>query len=235
MERVVNDREAERAELEAFALPGLLKKLIGQRVVRSDEEGTALFAEVKRYLVLTHANPTRAVPVFSPLIDEVWHQFMLFTTEYAAFCERFFGRFMHHMPTRPDAAPAPVAASAGGEATEMTFAEFEAAYLEQFGRELGPLWDDLAVKGPASRVIRRVEVEPLVVIETGGGLEIRTRRDGQDRWLLRVSAAGAPALAFAAATEAFYVRELPGALSPADKVALCRKLTSVGVLRVAPS
>jgi hypothetical protein len=32
-------------------------------------------------------------------IDEMWHTFVLFTKDYAAFCERYFGHFVHHVPT----------------------------------------------------------------------------------------------------------------------------------------
>jgi hypothetical protein len=31
-------------------------------------------------------------------IDTAWHYFILFTKDYAAFCNRFFGRFIHHQP-----------------------------------------------------------------------------------------------------------------------------------------
>ena len=31
-------------------------------------------------------------------IDVVWHAFILHTKEYAAFCQQFLGRFVHHMP-----------------------------------------------------------------------------------------------------------------------------------------
>ena len=31
-------------------------------------------------------------------IDVVWHAFILHTKEYGAFCQKFFGRFIHHMP-----------------------------------------------------------------------------------------------------------------------------------------
>jgi hypothetical protein len=31
-------------------------------------------------------------------VDEVWHQFILFTKEYNGFCEDYLGSFMHHSP-----------------------------------------------------------------------------------------------------------------------------------------
>lgn len=34
----------------------------------------------------------------SNLADEFWHAFILHTHDYAAFCQKFFGRFIHHEP-----------------------------------------------------------------------------------------------------------------------------------------
>lgn len=33
-----------------------------------------------------------------PEMDMMWHTFLLFTQEYAEFCQRYFGRFLHHSP-----------------------------------------------------------------------------------------------------------------------------------------
>ena len=35
----------------------------------------------------------------SQLVDIGWHTFLLHTVDYAAFCERVAGRFVHHVPT----------------------------------------------------------------------------------------------------------------------------------------
>lgn len=35
----------------------------------------------------------------SPLVDDGWHAFILHTRDYAEFCERVAGRFLHHVPT----------------------------------------------------------------------------------------------------------------------------------------
>lgn len=31
-------------------------------------------------------------------IDDMWHTFILFTKNYADFCDKFFGEFIHHQP-----------------------------------------------------------------------------------------------------------------------------------------
>ncbi len=33
-------------------------------------------------------------------IDNIWHTFLLFTSDYAEFCGVFFGKFIHHKPDR---------------------------------------------------------------------------------------------------------------------------------------
>lgn len=32
-------------------------------------------------------------------IDDMWHTFLLFTHEYTDFCHRYFGEYLHHVPT----------------------------------------------------------------------------------------------------------------------------------------
>jgi hypothetical protein len=32
-------------------------------------------------------------------IDEMWHAFLMYTADYAEFCYRFFGEYIHHQPT----------------------------------------------------------------------------------------------------------------------------------------
>ena len=38
----------------------------------------------------------------SQLVDYGWHAFVLHTVDYARFCERVAGRFVHHVPTDAD-------------------------------------------------------------------------------------------------------------------------------------
>lgn len=38
-------------------------------------------------------------------IDQMWHEFILFTEDYMAFCQKYFGEYMHHMPNVFDYRP----------------------------------------------------------------------------------------------------------------------------------
>jgi len=41
----------------------------------------------------------RMVAMPSPVVDEAWHEFILFTRSYRTFCRKALGRFLHHTPT----------------------------------------------------------------------------------------------------------------------------------------
>lgn len=40
-------------------------------------------------------------------IDEMWHEFILFTEDYSNFCQHYFGAYMHHLPNIFDNMPRP--------------------------------------------------------------------------------------------------------------------------------
>ena len=54
------------------------------------------FAEMVRFLDLCAASATPLAP--SKKVDKAWHEFLLFTREYEAFCQERYGRFLHHDP-----------------------------------------------------------------------------------------------------------------------------------------
>jgi len=33
------------------------------------------------------------------IIDQMWHTFLLYTQDYSRFCDKYFGMFIHHVPT----------------------------------------------------------------------------------------------------------------------------------------
>jgi hypothetical protein len=66
------------------------------------EEATELFEETKKWLwvsSLPHA-PQLVVTSEMLILDEMWHNFILFTQEYIEYCQSRFGRYLHHGPTK---------------------------------------------------------------------------------------------------------------------------------------
>ena len=84
----------------------------------------------------TCAVTTRAIGP-SDLVDIGWHTFILYTHEYAAFCDRIAGRFIHH---QPDDAPGdgwPTLPDAGRVSLALTVKAIGAANY-QLDSELWP-------------------------------------------------------------------------------------------------
>src|SRR4029079_12949113 len=73
------------AEVMAFDAPYLIEKLCKEQIAASPDEALALFQETKRYLLLCHHDRALGWEMLSLRIDECWHQFVLYTTEYVAF------------------------------------------------------------------------------------------------------------------------------------------------------
>ncbi|HEV7993779.1 MAG TPA: hypothetical protein VGP25_18270 [Gemmatimonadaceae bacterium] len=64
--------------------------------------------ELKRYLLLCATHSDVSLPI-SPAIDDLWHEFVLHTRDYAAFCSGLTGGFIHHVPMTADDSRAAVA------------------------------------------------------------------------------------------------------------------------------
>jgi hypothetical protein len=82
----------------------------------SAAEGQEVFREMLKWLYLGYRSTTDqpesfACSMFPEIekIDWMWHTFLLFTRDYAAFCDRYFGFFLHHVPNEDEEeAPAPL-------------------------------------------------------------------------------------------------------------------------------
>ena len=70
-------------------------------VSRRDAE--EIFLETKRWLWLCNEHSRLNLGRLTmneemSALDQMWHTFLLFTEDYAEFCERFLGQFVHHVP-----------------------------------------------------------------------------------------------------------------------------------------
>jgi hypothetical protein len=224
-EPVMNTPMAERtSELMAFEAPYLEAKLLRLGLVETREEAASLFQEVKKYLLLAEHYSPRTLPMFSVRVDEIWHQFVLFTAEYAEFCARFAGRFLHHAPSEADAETA--------REQVVSFAEFRAEYAARFG-ELSSHWSDELSLKPATRLAQAVHALPLRV-ETEENHARLVHAGSREQLVCRTPKRCADALRFIASERCFLVRELPGLRVDRERIELCRPLVKFGILRLAP-
>ncbi|WP_407481743.1 hypothetical protein [Elizabethkingia meningoseptica] len=62
-----------------------------------EEEIEELFHETKKYIAIC-TQPGIYINDDMLIIEEMWHNFIAFTSAYTEFCKRFFNRFIHHTP-----------------------------------------------------------------------------------------------------------------------------------------
>jgi hypothetical protein len=111
--------------LERYPLPFVEERLTPRKL--TCEQYGAAEAELRKFFVLVglDAGP---LAMIGPAVDEVWHQLVLFTPQYRAFCASTVGFFVDHLP---DTSSTPVPKEAGEN--------FLTAYQRCFG-ELPSIW-----------------------------------------------------------------------------------------------
>lgn len=66
---------------------------------------------LQQYFQICQRARGKFVSMPSQVVDDLWHDFILFTRLYRTFCAKAFGRFLHHTPV--EAMSAPTLATAG--------------------------------------------------------------------------------------------------------------------------
>ncbi len=81
-----------------FAPPELLIERFAKEHDISEADAREQFDEVKKFLAICASNRSRS---FAPSkhLDDMWHAFVLFTSDYFRFCG-MIGGYIHHRPTR---------------------------------------------------------------------------------------------------------------------------------------
>jgi hypothetical protein len=67
----------------------------------SEEEAQDIFSETKKWIWLASQPDSNVLAIIDPLliVDEMWHNFILFTHDYTRYCFDCYGRYIHHQPT----------------------------------------------------------------------------------------------------------------------------------------
>lgn len=91
--------EARDRFIRNYAFPkGLDARLLKHRPDLNAAQVNQVFAGLKQYFQIALAANKRMVAMPSQVVDECWHEFILYTRNYQAFSSRAFGRFLHHTP-----------------------------------------------------------------------------------------------------------------------------------------
>lgn len=101
----------------------------------TNEDMAIIEKEFKKFMILSIISETNSESMFSQDVDNLWHTFLLFTKEYADFCKKHAGRFIHHVP-QPHMSRTPEKA----EIIAQYFVSFAQNYEKVFGEEIHHLW-----------------------------------------------------------------------------------------------
>lgn len=104
----------------------------------TDEDMFILEREFKRYMAISQNDKQgkRGFGMYSKDVDNLWHTYILFTKDYAAFCERNFGRFIHHIPEITLETPS----SAYAAESASAFRDFIITYEKTFNENIHAIW-----------------------------------------------------------------------------------------------
>jgi len=86
------------AYIEAYSFrPELAEKLVKYYPHLTQDEIEQALGGLRTYFLLRLRHRCRiAMP--SRVVDALWHEFILCTVDYQAFCQAAFGKFLHHVP-----------------------------------------------------------------------------------------------------------------------------------------
>ena len=97
VQRLIWKRRA--ARLQQFAFPPGLARKVRQTYPHLDDRQVAMvMAGLRDYFRVAQSASRQMVAMPSQAVDVAWHEFILFTRGYRAFCDRVIGRFLHHTP-----------------------------------------------------------------------------------------------------------------------------------------
>lgn len=78
--------------------PGLFDKLLARRPGLSVKEQQLVARALRQFFLAYLRGGRRRVAMPSQVVDDLWHEFILYTRNYERFCRNAFGGFLHHTP-----------------------------------------------------------------------------------------------------------------------------------------
>lgn len=142
----------------------------GDRFDLPTKECERIFDETKRWLYLvgkhSESNFNPAIWDCMTVIDEMWHEFMLYSEDYSDFCLKYFGRYIHHLPTHSSDKSKTRTRLLNGdlEAIERQRIEIDrliSLVFDLFGRNIARLWfQEFKLQYPTAK-LRNLQIKAL--------------------------------------------------------------------------
>jgi hypothetical protein len=93
-------RLARERYIDEYSFPLGVRQRVAKRYPHlTDAQLDLVFAALRDYFHLCRKAHRRLLAMPSQVVDVAWHEFILFTRNYQAFCNKALGRYLHHTPT----------------------------------------------------------------------------------------------------------------------------------------
>ncbi|HXF80498.1 MAG TPA: hypothetical protein VN598_16650 [Usitatibacter sp.] len=114
--RASRNRRATRERfIRGYAFPPIVReRILREHPEWSREDLEGALDGLRAFFLSCLAAKGTIVQMTSRAADDAWHEFIVCTREYRAFCLRAFGRFLHHKPDDSSAPGADAALMGGG-------------------------------------------------------------------------------------------------------------------------
>lgn len=78
--------------------PAIRRKLQDRHPQLAEADVDLVFRGLRDYFRICNRAGRRMVSMPSQVVDDAWHEFILFTRAYQTYCQKALGRFLHHVP-----------------------------------------------------------------------------------------------------------------------------------------
>ncbi|MDP9198349.1 MAG: hypothetical protein M3O07_03925, partial [Pseudomonadota bacterium] len=85
--------------IRAYMFPqGVFEKFHKARPMLDVKQQQIVARGLRQFFLTYHKSGHQRVAMPSQAVDDLWHEFILFTRDYKKFCDEAFGQFLHHTP-----------------------------------------------------------------------------------------------------------------------------------------
>ncbi len=93
-------KKSQLAFIESYRFnTAIVKKVQNRYPNLNNQQIELVLCGLKDYFYICNQAKRKMVSMPSQVVDVAWHEFILFTRHYQAFCKKALGRFLHHTPT----------------------------------------------------------------------------------------------------------------------------------------
>lgn len=95
-----NKREKQLKFISSYHFHASIREKVKSKYPHLDNAQLSMvFQALRDYFWMCNMAKGRNVAMPSQVVDEAWHEFILFTRAYRSFCDKAIGRFLDHTPT----------------------------------------------------------------------------------------------------------------------------------------